>query len=412
MEHRISFFGTGNHAGIDWDTDSTHDDYKVSPNGNVFIMWGMSDKNNEKYYLIVFDKEQVFYKKVFSSDLCVDLNNLYVFDDKTAILVTDEYILHLNENGENISKKNIAHNNEYGISGNYFWCTGEKESGDSCILVINLQDKTSTLKKTPSQDIQGFTNNVFWCFGSNEEDESELFIFNITNNKVVKRVIKDLDDDTLACDGYVYFDGASFVFLYKNQRDLIGYDVAGKIIDPSEECLVAAKSKQSELFSQRRKSDIERAKSQYRYWKGNTHKPQAAEQIAYYRNKLISLGIDIVAFENEFKAKPQPQPIKSTFTQEYNNASPKKSGCYIATCVYGSYDCPQVWMLRRYRDYSLATNTFGRAFIKVYYAISPTLVRVFGKSKVVKKIWKFFTDKLVNRLHKNGVKDTLYHDKY
>ena len=237
MEPRISFFGTGNHVGIDWDTDSTHDDYKVSSNGNVFIMWGMSNKNNEKYYLIVFDKERVFYKKVFSSDLCVDLNNLYVFDDKTSILIADDYILYLNENGENISKKNIAHNNEYGISGNYFWCTGEKENRDNYILVINLQDKTSTLKKTPSQDMQGFTNNVFWCFGSNEEDESELFIFNIANNKVVKRVIKDLDDGTLACDGYVCFDGTSFVFLYKNQRDSIGYDVTGKIINPSEELL-------------------------------------------------------------------------------------------------------------------------------------------------------------------------------
>ncbi len=30
------------------------------------------------------------------------------------------------------------------------------------------------------------------------------------------------------------------------------------------------------------------------------------------------------------------------------------SGCYIATAVYGSYDCPEVWVLRRYRDYKLS----------------------------------------------------------
>lgn len=29
--------------------------------------------------------------------------------------------------------------------------------------------------------------------------------------------------------------------------------------------------------------------------------------------------------------------------------SKEKAGCYIATCVYGSYDCPQVWILRRFR---------------------------------------------------------------
>ena len=28
----------------------------------------------------------------------------------------------------------------------------------------------------------------------------------------------------------------------------------------------------------------------------------------------------------------------------------KNNGCYVATCVYGSYDCPEVWVLRRFRD--------------------------------------------------------------
>ena len=106
------------------------------------------------------------------------------------------------------------------------------------------------------------------------------------------------------------------------------------------------------------------------------------------------------------------QTVEEITDSGKEKAEANNQGCYIATCVYGSYDCPQVWMLRRFRDYSLSTNVFGRAFIKVYYAISPILVRVFGKSKVVKKIWKFFTDKLVNRLHKNGVEDTPYNDKY
>ena len=192
MEYKISFFGSDNHAGIDWDTDSTHDDYKASPNGSVYIMWGMSDKNYEKYYLIVFDKEQVFYKKGFSSDLCIDLNNLYVMDDKTSILVADDYILYLNEKGENISRKNIAHNNEYGISQHYFWCSGEKENGDNCILVIDLNDRSTNVKKTPYQDTQGYNNGVFWCFGENDEQESELFIFDFSSNKAIKRVINDL----------------------------------------------------------------------------------------------------------------------------------------------------------------------------------------------------------------------------
>ena len=39
-------------------------------------------------------------------------------------------------------------------------------------------------------------------------------------------------------------------------------------------------------------------------------------------------------------------------------------GCYIATCVYGSYDCPQVWTLRRYRDETMAESWIGRFLLK------------------------------------------------
>ena len=40
-------------------------------------------------------------------------------------------------------------------------------------------------------------------------------------------------------------------------------------------------------------------------------------------------------------------------------------GCYVATAVYGSYDCPQVWTLRRFRDNALAKTWYGRACIRI-----------------------------------------------
>lgn len=86
--------------------------------------------------------------------------------------------------------------------------------------------------------------------------------------------------------------------------------------------------------------------------------------------------------------------------------------CYIATCVYGSYDCPQVWTLRRFRDYTLDETWYGRLFIKCYYAISPTLVKWFGETKWFREFWKTRLDKMVTDLNKNGVKDTYYNDKY
>ena len=88
----------------------------------------------------------------------------------------------------------------------------------------------------------------------------------------------------------------------------------------------------------------------------------------------------------------------------------KSGGCYIATCVYGSYDCPEVWTLRRYRDYSLASNFFGRTFIKIYYAISPTLVKLFGQTKWFKKMWKKKLDRMVTKLQDKGFENTPYND--
>lgn len=86
-------------------------------------------------------------------------------------------------------------------------------------------------------------------------------------------------------------------------------------------------------------------------------------------------------------------------------------GCYVATAVYGSYDCPEVWTLRRFRDNKLAESWYGRAFIRTYYAASPLLVKWFGHTGWFKKFWKHHLDKLINKLHANGYASTPYEDK-
>lgn len=89
----------------------------------------------------------------------------------------------------------------------------------------------------------------------------------------------------------------------------------------------------------------------------------------------------------------------------------KSGGCYVATCVYGSYDCPEVWTLRRFRDDILSKNFFGRLFIKCYYAVSPTAVKLFGGYMWFHKLFKVPLDKLVVKLQKQGVENTPYNDK-
>ena len=86
-------------------------------------------------------------------------------------------------------------------------------------------------------------------------------------------------------------------------------------------------------------------------------------------------------------------------------------GCYVATSVYGSYDCPEVWTLRRYRDYDLAQTWYGRAFIHTYYAISPTVVKLFGKTQWFKKLFKGRLDRMVKRLQSKGYESTPYNDR-
>ena len=89
---------------------------------------------------------------------------------------------------------------------------------------------------------------------------------------------------------------------------------------------------------------------------------------------------------------------------------PKKNGCYIATAVYGSYDCPEVWTLRRFRDYRLKQTAPGRAFVRCYYAVSPTLVKWFGGVDWLKRLVRHHLDRLVTRLKSEGVEDTAYND--
>lgn len=99
----------------------------------------------------------------------------------------------------------------------------------------------------------------------------------------------------------------------------------------------------------------------------------------------------------------------------YQKPEPPKSsgyqGCYVATAVYGSYDCPEVWTLRRYRDSTLAETWYGRGFIRAYYAVSPTLVKWFGNTAWFKKLWKGKLDRMVKNLQAQGYDSTPYEDK-
>lgn len=72
-------------------------------------------------------------------------------------------------------------------------------------------------------------------------------------------------------------------------------------------------------------------------------------------------------------------------------ASPR-SGCFIATSVYGSYNSKEVMALRSYRDTVLRKSVIGRFFVSCYYFVSPKLVSIFGRNVFFKKICKEVLD--------------------
>lgn len=77
-----------------------------------------------------------------------------------------------------------------------------------------------------------------------------------------------------------------------------------------------------------------------------------------------------------------------------------EKNCYIATAIYGSYDAPQVVVLRGYRDNTLLETALGRMFVKFYYRVSPKIVtRLHGKTRI-NSIVKSVLDKIVANIQK------------
>lgn len=185
-----------------------------------------------------------------------------------------------------------------------------------------------------------------------------------------------------------------------------GIGGAEKDLENAQQCLNFVTSESAEYYLCNCSSNDIASVSKACYLLGEIYATEKkclnAEKARQAYQKARTLGYNIT--ESEIQQK----------VANINNVSApskdSKSGCYVATCVYGSYDCPQVWTLRRFRDTVLKANVFGRGFIRFYYAIGPVIVKWFGQFFWFHKLFKKPLDKFVAYLVQNGMKDTPYQD--
>lgn len=128
----------------------------------------------------------------------------------------------------------------------------------------------------------------------------------------------------------------------------------------------------------------------------------------------MGLHDDLFDFDNDGDVDFDDDFMFMTMMDQLNHSgggdNSSGDGRYIATCVYGSYDCPEVWTLRRFRDFRLAQSMLGRTFIRAYYAISPTVVSIFGSMSGLQHFWRRILDSAVSKLKLSGVSDKPYQD--
>lgn len=80
------------------------------------------------------------------------------------------------------------------------------------------------------------------------------------------------------------------------------------------------------------------------------------------------------------KAVPEPTPTPTP------SPTPSPTPCFIATAAYGTPLHEDIDVLRDFRDNYLMTNSFGRSFVRTYYATSPPIADVIRDNEGLKTV--------------------------
>lgn len=95
-------------------------------------------------------------------------------------------------------------------------------------------------------------------------------------------------------------------------------------------------------------------------------------------------------------------PHSRSFTRPSTSSSSgslqSSGGCYIATMAYGDFNHSQVLKLREFRDSVLLKKAIGRLFVKIYYILSPKLVKILEDKKGINGLIRNMLDNLIKEL--------------
>lgn len=136
------------------------------------------------------------------------------------------------------------------------------------------------------------------------------------------------------------------------------------------------------------------------------NRPYTIDEFLEYLRKekgavYLRMGIDECTNENKDILNNKIDELALMLQNELIQSKSKEGGCYIATAIYGSYECPQLLILRYYRDNTLSKSFLGKVFISSYYAVSPHLVKWFGKTKWFIYFGRRILDLFIAKLQEN-----------
>jgi len=253
--------------------------------------------------------------------------------------------------------------------------------------------------------------NVLWCFreknnkGAAADYCKENRYENGKNPFGCKMVYFDLEQWTEY--GYVNTDSGEWIFnkdeieLYKNNTieklsycPLFDVKKVEKVFSNIPDVINPVKNKEWAYISNNHDYWFYNNGKWISTW-GYTNFPGIQSMVGVKKldNKEKNDSIRTVKEDLEFE-RELSRPVKSY------NPPPKKSGCFIATAVYHSYDSPEVQVLRKFRDKKLNRSLWGRIFIKFYYLVSPPISEWLKKNKRSSDFIKGILDRVIEKLSK------------